>query len=232
MPGENQRALRGVQQFHGAIEFFLVVIHALPFGRQLGSGGFPVEFAGGLLRILGDVDQHRAGPSLSRNLKGFADGARDVLGARNHHVVLGDRHGDAGDVDFLKRVGTQHLAADLAGDADDRRRIEHRGGDAGDHVRGAGAGRSHGHADSAAGARVAVRHVRGALFVAHQHVMQLRFAQRVVHRQNRAARIAEKRGGRRACVKDSQRISAPVIFIGSSHSSQVARQTAVAVEQQ
>ena len=44
---------------------------------------------------------------------------------------------------------------------------------------------------SSAGARIAVRHVRGALLVAHQHVMDLAVLQRVIGRQNRAARIAE-----------------------------------------
>ena len=129
-------------------------------------------------------------------------------------VVLGDRHGDAGDVDFLKGVGAEHFAADLAGDADDRRRIEHGGGDAGDHVGCAGAGGGHGDADSARGARVAVGHVRGALFVADEDVVELGFAQRVVDGKNRAARIAENVLSRPAWSSDSQRISAPVSFIG------------------
>ena len=135
----------------------------------------------------------RTGPGrpLTGDQKGFANGARDVFRARDHHVVLGDGHGDAGDVDFLKRVGAEDFAADLAGDADDRRRIQHGGGDASDHVGCAGAGGGHGDADSAAGARVAVGHVRGALFVAHEDVVQLRFAERVVDRKNRAAGIAE-----------------------------------------
>ena len=79
----------------------------------------------------------------------------------------------------------------LAGDADQRNRIHHRGGDAGDQVGGAGAGGRERDADLAAGARVAVGHVRGALFVADQHVANRVVEQRVVGRQNRAARIAE-----------------------------------------
>ena len=71
------------------------------------------------------------------------------------------------------------------------RRIEHGGSNPGDHVGGAGAGSGHGHTDAARGARIAVGHVRGALLVAHQNVMQLGFAKRVVDRKNRSARIAE-----------------------------------------
>ena len=41
------------------------------------------------------------------------------------------------------------------------------------------------------GARVAVSHVRGALFVAHQNVVQLGFAERVVDGKNRASRVAK-----------------------------------------
>ena len=74
---------------------------------------------------------------------------------------------------LLERIGADQLAADLAGDADDRRGIHHRGGDAGDHVGGAGTGCRDGHADAAARARIAVGHVRGALLVANQDVVDV-----------------------------------------------------------
>src|SRR6059058_2938950 len=45
--------------------------------------------------------------------------------------------------------------------------------------------------DVATRPRVAVGHVGGALFVPHQDVMQFRFAERVVHRKNRAAGITK-----------------------------------------
>ena len=189
--GQNDRTLRGVQQFDGAVKFRLVVILAHALGRQFGRAGIPIEFGSSLLRVFGDVHEHRAGPPGVGDEKRFAHGARNIFGSGDDHVVLRDRHGDAGDVDFLKGVGAEKFAADLAGDADDRRRIEHRGGNAGDHVRCAGAGSRHGHADAAGGARITVGHVRGALFVTHQNVVELGFAERVVHRKNRASRIAE-----------------------------------------
>ena len=74
-------------------------------------------------------------------------GGRDVFGARDEEVVLGDRQGDAGDVDLLEGVGAEDLGGDLAGDADDGDGVEHGRGDAGDEVGRAGAGGGHADAD-------------------------------------------------------------------------------------
>ena len=83
------------------------------------------------------------------------------------------------------------LLRDLAGDADDGDGVEHGGGDAGDQVGGAGAAGGHADADAARGARVAVGHVRGALLMAHEDVVDGKLAQRVVDGQDGAAGIAE-----------------------------------------
>ena len=54
----------------------------------------------------------------------------------------------------------------------------------------------HADADAAGGARVAVGHVRGALFVPHEHVVDGgELAQRVVDREDGSAGIAEDGGG-------------------------------------
>ena len=106
--------------------------------------------------------------------------------------MLRDRQSDASDVGLLKSVVTDQLAAHLARDADDRRRIHHRRGNARDQVGCTRPRGGNGDADSAAGARVTVGHVRRALFVPHQHVVDLGvFAQRVIGRQNRSTRITE-----------------------------------------
>ena len=102
-----------------------------------------------------------------------------------------DRDCDAGDVDFLKRVRAHHVTGDLAGDADDRRGIEHRGGDAGHEVRRARAGCRDDHAHAAARAGKAVRHVNRTLLVSHENVADREFEQCIVGWQNRATRIPE-----------------------------------------
>src|SRR6266404_5941594 len=109
-----------------------------------------------LLRVFGDVDKDWTGTSAFGDQEGFAESARNVLCFRDHHVVLGDGHGNACDVDLLKRVGPQDFATDLAGYANDRRRVQHGRGDAGNHVRSARTRCGHGDADATAGAGVAI----------------------------------------------------------------------------
>ena len=189
--GQNDRPPGLVDESERGVDFLLAREENRFPAMRLGSRGFPVENAGGLLGVLGDVQEHRAGPVGRRNLKGFAQRRSNFLGARDQIVVLGDRKRDSGDVAFLESVGPDHRAADLAGDANDRGRIHHRRGDPGDHVGGARAGGGHGHSHSSAGARVAIGHVRGALFVADQNVVNLGPGQRVIGRQDGAAGIAE-----------------------------------------
>ena len=131
-----------------------------------------------------EVVKHWAWTSRFRDGERFENRRRDVLRPRDQVVVLRDRQRDPGDVGFLKRVRADQLAAHLAGDADDRRRVHHRSGDAGDHVGRARPGRRDGHADPAARARIAIRHVRGALLVADQDVAHRIAEHRVVRRQN------------------------------------------------
>jgi len=196
------------------------VIGALTLRRKLRRGCFPVELRGGLLRIFGDVYEDRAGTATAGDDEGFANGAGDVFGVGDHDVVLGDRHRDPGDVDFLKRVRAEDFAADLTV-------MQTTGEESSMAVAMpvtmfvAPGRRWPWQRDAAAGAGVTVRHVRRTLLVAHKDVVQLRFAKRIVDRKNRAAGIAEiSRTPRR--VSDSQRISAPVSFIASSQESQVA----------
>ncbi len=191
VPRENHRALGVVNQFQRLLVFLRLGRQIRTVSRQLRLGGFPIEFASGLLRIFRDVDQHRPGTSRARNIKRFANGSRHFAGMGHQIIVLGDRKSDAGDVRFLKRVGADQLASHLSGNADDRRRIEHGRGNSGDHVGGARARSGDGDSNLPAGSRVAVGHVRGALLVTHQNVMNLAVLERVVGRQNGAAGIAE-----------------------------------------
>ena len=131
---QNDRAFGGVEQFDSTIKFSLVVIVAYALGRKLGRTGVPIEFRSRLLRVFGNVHQHRTRSPAFRNDKCFANRSRNVAGLRDHHVVFRNRHGDASDVDFLKSVGANDFAAHLPGDAYDWRRIHHRGGNAGNHV--------------------------------------------------------------------------------------------------
>ena len=151
---------------------------------------------GGLLGVLGDVDEDGAGAAGAGDLEGLADGGGDVFGAGDEEVVLGDGEGDAGDVDFLEGVAAEDLGGDLAGDGDHGDAVEHGRGEAGDEVGGAGAGGGHADADAADGAGVAVGHVGGALLVADEDVVDGgELAQGVVDGEDGAAGVAEDGGG-------------------------------------
>ena len=183
------RSAELIRRSASAIE--LGFTHPLRPGVRLWFGRFPVEVTGRLLRVLGDVDEHRSGAATGGDLKGLAHCWTDVLRSRDEVVVLRHRQRDAGDVGLLETVAANELAADLSGDADDRRRVHHRGGDAGDHVGRARSRRRDGDANLAARPRVAVGHVRGALLVAHQHVSYGVVEHGIVRRENRAAGVTE-----------------------------------------
>ena len=117
--GENQRPLGGGDELdrvaHRSVAGQGFVVR---FG-EVGLGGRPVDLAAPLLRVLGDVDQHRAGTSPPRDGERLEHRRRDILGGRDEVVVLGDRQRDAGDVGLLECVGANQLAADLSGYAHD-----------------------------------------------------------------------------------------------------------------
>src|ERR1035437_5563864 len=157
-------------------------------------GGSEVEDGRALLRILGDVDQHRAGTGGFGDLKGVTNSWGNVLGLVDEEVVLRHGQGDAGDVDFLEGVRAEDLARHVAGDAYDGNRVQHGCGDACDKVGGAGAAGGDGDANLARGARVAVCHVRRTLLVADEGVVDGELAQGVIDGQDGPAGIAEDVG--------------------------------------
>ncbi len=151
---------------------------------------------GGLLGVLGDVDEDGAGAAGRGDLEGETDSGRDVFGAGDEEVVLGDGQGDAGDVDLLEGVGAEDFGGDLAGDGDEGNAVQHGCCEAGDEVGGAGAGGGHADAGAAGGAGVAIGHVGGALLVADEDVVDGgEFAEGVVDGEDGAAGVAEDGGG-------------------------------------
>ena len=161
--------------------------------------GRPAERGLRLHRVLGHVDQHRAGTAGRGDVERLGDGPRDVGGVGDQEVVLGDRHRDAADVGLLEGVGADRGAGDLAGDRDHRHRVHVGVGDRGDQVGRARPAGRHADADLAGGAGVALGRVAGALLVPDQDVPDLdRVVERVVRREDRAARDAEDVLGARA----------------------------------
>ena len=150
----------------------------------------PVERAAGVAGVddvLGDVDQHRPGATGRGDVERLAHDAGDVGCLGHEPVVLGDRHGDAGRIALLERVGADGGCRDLAGDAHHRDRVEVGVGQRRDYVGGSGAARDHADAGPARHVGVALGHVAGALFVADEHVTDGALDDRVVDGQDRTA---------------------------------------------
>ena len=189
--GKNHRTFRGANQLHSLEDRVLFRAQHGMGSIRLGRGCREIECRRSLLGILGDVDQHGAGTSRLRDEQRFADGRSNVFGARYDVIVFRHRQSNAGDVDLLESVCAEHLARDLAGDAEQRDGVHHRGGNAGHHVGRARTGGSNGHADFAGCARIAIGHVHRTLLVPDEDVADGEFAQRVVCGQNGAAGIAE-----------------------------------------
>ena len=77
--GEDDGALGVANEFGGLGE--AGVFHAQHGVRAIGArlGGGKVEDGRGLLRVLGDVNEHRAGAAGDGDLEGVADGRRQCL---------------------------------------------------------------------------------------------------------------------------------------------------------
>ena len=147
----------------------------------------------GDLHVLGDVDEHGAGAAGARDVERLADGVGEPLDARDHVVVLGDRHRDAGDVGLLEGVGAHERLGHVAGDEHDRRGVHIRGGDGGDEVRRAGAAGGQAHAGAAGCAGIAIGGMARVLLMRGQDVADavLPLVQLVVDRQHSASGEAE-----------------------------------------
>ena len=145
------------------------------------------------LHVLRNIDHDRTGTSRTGDVKGLVQNARQVRDVAHEIIMLGAMAGDANRVGFLKGVRADQMGRNLPGDADEGNGIHQGVGEAGDGVGGAGAGGDEQAADLARRARIAFRRMGRALFMAHQHVLDLRLMEkRVIDRQDRAAGIAEQ----------------------------------------
>ena len=143
--------------------------------------------------ILRDVDQHRTRTSGSGNAERIAHGVRQILHIAHNEIVLGDRHGDAGNVNLLKGITTDEAGADVAGDSNHRDGIHIRGSNTGYEVGRTRSARCQADAYLAGRTGVAVRCVCRALFVRGQNMSNAVavFVKCVIDVQNRTAGITE-----------------------------------------
>ena len=189
---DNQRLL-GIDQQIGR----LANLARIAGGRRLVAGNIqldvPVRNDPRLHRIFGDVDQHRARAASGGNMNRLFEHIGNLVDAFDQVIVLGDWHGDARDISFLKCISAKHCARNLASDRQHWRRVHHCIGNRRDQVGCAGAAGANAHAKPASRPCIAFRRVATALLVPHQHMAQLVaiFPHCVIERHDRAAREAK-----------------------------------------
>ncbi len=116
--------------------------------------------------VLGQREHDRTGTTGGGHVEGPRDELGDPVGAVDLRHPLRHRAEHVAVVDLLERLAPHHLAADLADQEDQRRRVLERGVDAARGVRRPGAARHHADTRAAGELAVGVGHVGGADLVA------------------------------------------------------------------
>ena len=141
--------------------------------------------------VLGQRQHDRARPAGGRDVERARDELRDPVGAVDLRHPLRHRAEHVAVVDLLERLAPHHLAADLADQEDQRRRVLERGVDAAGGVRRPRAARDHADSRAAGELAVGVGHVGGADLVAAGDEADRSVVERVEHGQVALARHAE-----------------------------------------
>ena len=85
----------GGDQPGGLADLLAVRVQRRPVAGQVAASGGQANGGLRLQHVLGDVDQHRAGPAGRGQVERLGDDPRDLRGVGDQEVVLGDRQRDA-----------------------------------------------------------------------------------------------------------------------------------------
>ena len=157
-------ALGGLDHLDHAVDIGVAVTASLAL-ESFGRGGCRDIFSDGACHVLGNIDKDRSGSSCRRDPESFADRCREILDILDNVAVLGDRHGNAGNIDLLEGILSEERQRHVAGDRNKRNTVHIRGRDTCYEIGGAGAARREADADFAGCPRIAVRHMGSALLV-------------------------------------------------------------------
>ena len=164
--GVDHRALGREQQLHRLLDLPLV-----PLDHRLVRAHF--DFARILVlgardrHVLRNIDQDRAGPAGSRDVKRLLHRRRQFAHVLHKEVVLDAWPRDADGVALLERVLADCVRRHLAGDDDERNRVHVGGRDARDRIGDARAAGHERHSDALARTRISIRGVHCRLLVAY-----------------------------------------------------------------
>jgi len=124
-------------------------------------------------------------------MKGLFDNPGNVVYIRNQIIVLGAGTCDPDNIYFLKGVISDQTGRHLTGNHHDRHRIKIGRRNAGNRVRGTGAGCHQTDPYTPGGTGIRVRGMDRTLLMTHQDMPDIRFRQLIIDIQNRPARITE-----------------------------------------
>ena len=164
---------------------------ALGLRGRAGLGpGF--HLAQALKNVLGNIDDHRAGPPGFGDLERSRDHIEEFLGAHHHEAVFGDGEREPKRIDLLKGIGAEQRTGDLARDGHQRHAVELRICDGREQVRRARSRSAQADGGPARDASHSLRDEPRALFVPREDVPDGAVVERVVEGQDRAAGNAGK----------------------------------------
>src|SRR5579859_797412 len=190
---EDEGAFSLVYQCGGFCDVFLTDDGFWAIAADMFAFGiaFVVEFLD--LGVLGDVDEHGSGAAAAGDVEGFCQCGGDLGGVGDLVVPFCDRRGDIDHVCFLEGVCPEEVGEDLAGDTYDGGAVDHRVGEAGDEVGGAGTAGGEYDAGAPGSAGIALCGVDAALFVADKDMVEsvAVVIESVIDRHDRAAGVAE-----------------------------------------
>ena len=120
------------------------------------------------LDVLGEIDQHRAGPAGLGYVEGLLDNPGHILDFGDQVVVLGDGPADLDDRGFLEGIGADDMLGHLPGDRHHGHAVHLGVGQGGDEVGGTGSTGGHADTDAAGAASITLGGEATSLFVPRQ----------------------------------------------------------------
>ena len=148
-----------------------------------------------ILHVLGNIHQNRTRSAGLCNAECLPNGVCQLFHMLYQEVVLGNGHGYTGDVDLLEAVPSDERVRNVAGNGNQRNRVQISRCDTGDQIGCAGTGGGDDNAYLAGSTCIAVGSVGCALFVSCDDVMDPILCQieSIVDIDDLSARIAEYR---------------------------------------
>ena len=143
------------------------------------------------LYAAGNIHQHRSRSALLCQGKCLAQCRKQLFFAAYQHVVFGNRHCNADNINLLEGITSQHAYANLTGNRYQRNGIKISSCQAGNNVCSTGTGCCDTYAGSAARTGIAVSCMNSTLLMCGQHIFKRCIVQGIIQRNHSTSGITE-----------------------------------------